>query len=417
MECYLERIQYPVGQGGFFAEHHSYIGETSPRVIVYDCGSGTSRTVPRVLDEQITAFSKHSRGKLDALILSHFHLDHLNGVSSLLQAVKSGTRRIFIPYLSPEEQELVTLEALLPAADTPVTQGLDLATAQQGLDALSPWTLNRGRGQNDIQVVEIENSDRPAESALENSVYYGSLFVDGRHGDQVPVRLGDNKDHPMHGWILKFFCKKADLAAIAATCNNLKELGFDPRWLRHDQPRFLKWLEQSDVTKIREAYTPISGEVGAHNLVSLCCYSGPSKQVGSHDFHSMVHWPWGRCMHADKSYHIIMPVPGKIGWMGTGDLNLKNQFTLSEFLQHYADIWVMVGTIQIPHHGASRDSDAQLFNSVPMVATVHYGIGNRYGHPDELLLAAALKQGVVVCPVTNQPESGLLQPIWWSGRP
>jgi hypothetical protein len=413
----LNRIQYPVGQGGFFAEHHQthYAGDgLLSRVIVYDCGSGRGVEPPDLLKEQIDNFNKRRRGPLDALVLSHFHLDHINGVSTLLDGSLSKAKKplVFIPYLTDEEQELITLEALLPPADDDAVQPpLDTKTVLEKLNVLIPWTLNRGQDQSGIKVVEIESKDHPAESSAENSEYYGTLATNvdtnAKISHQISVRLGNKKDNPLHVWILKFFCKKAAPDAITATRKELEKCGINFSWLRQDREKLVDWLGKTEIKKIHAAYAQITGSVGRHNLASLCCYSGPVSHVAPDPFD----WfgPW---IHLKENYRTVIPSSGRIGWLGTGDLNLKDPDTREEFRQHYKALWRFVGTIQIPHHGASRDSDEHLFDDAPIIATVHYG-KNTYGHPDEHLLAAALKKGVIVCPVTDQPETGLHQPLRW----
>lgn len=71
------RVIFPVGQGGFAFEN---IGTTS---IVYDCGSISS---PARLEMYIDCLKAHGIKQIDYLFISHFDIDHVNGIQYLLSS-------------------------------------------------------------------------------------------------------------------------------------------------------------------------------------------------------------------------------------------------------------------------------------------------------------------------------------------
>lgn len=67
----------PVGQGAFYYEHFGECETSTGKVInvVYDCGSSTD---VKIVEQQIERnFSR--KEKINALVISHLHEDHING--------------------------------------------------------------------------------------------------------------------------------------------------------------------------------------------------------------------------------------------------------------------------------------------------------------------------------------------------
>lgn len=84
--CKIERILYPVGHGAFFVE--KILG----CVIVYDCGSRNHE----ILSKQIK--SAFSNGEvIDALFISHFDTDHVNGIIELEEYMTPNTK-VYLPF-------------------------------------------------------------------------------------------------------------------------------------------------------------------------------------------------------------------------------------------------------------------------------------------------------------------------------
>jgi hypothetical protein len=95
----LTRTFHPVGQGAFYSElfTNDKNGETLFS-FVFDCGS---RGGSKALKKQIDAFKENLRDScIDLLIISHFHADHINGLTKLLEGVS--VFKTVIPMLSDE---------------------------------------------------------------------------------------------------------------------------------------------------------------------------------------------------------------------------------------------------------------------------------------------------------------------------
>lgn len=92
MEIRHFRTQYGVGQGSFHAAHielKSSSGEVASFDYVYDCGGLTagkqSAATRRALAHYEPRPSQHGSA-IDALILSHYDSDHINGAEAALAA-------------------------------------------------------------------------------------------------------------------------------------------------------------------------------------------------------------------------------------------------------------------------------------------------------------------------------------------
>ncbi|HDR8183712.1 TPA: hypothetical protein QC116_003135 [Bacillus thuringiensis] len=88
-----------IGQGMF------YTGQIADFKFVYDCGSISGK---KMINAAINEYKcEHDlkpgiKGKLNMLVLSHFDMDHVNGVTELLNAFHVDT--VVIPYLYPIER-------------------------------------------------------------------------------------------------------------------------------------------------------------------------------------------------------------------------------------------------------------------------------------------------------------------------
>ena len=104
MEISVERYHYPIGQGTFSAQ----IIRTSEKqyVCVYDCGSTNGAwNIPKYAGD---LFCK-TKGIIDLLVISHFDMDHVNGIKKLYDK-KFKIKKIVIPYVPLSERILLLLQ-------------------------------------------------------------------------------------------------------------------------------------------------------------------------------------------------------------------------------------------------------------------------------------------------------------------
>lgn len=100
---WVELTYNNVGQGLF------YSGRIDDFNFIYDCGSENRRHMLSVIRD--FKRQKLTGSKVDLLILSHLHDDHVSGLSALFE---NGTLvdTVVLPYLSPVERLMVSFENL-----------------------------------------------------------------------------------------------------------------------------------------------------------------------------------------------------------------------------------------------------------------------------------------------------------------
>lgn len=105
--------QHPVGQGLFHSGRIDFEGRI-PFRYVYDCGkyAAAKDDWPNLVGPVVT---EYARRPLDALFISHFDVDHINGLTALLEGF-GGATRAFLPYLSPPARLMVAAHDLARGA-------------------------------------------------------------------------------------------------------------------------------------------------------------------------------------------------------------------------------------------------------------------------------------------------------------
>ena len=143
----------PVGQGAFYTEQFDEAN------VVFDCGTSTqindrsNKSIPLIEREIMNIFEKGQ--EIDAVFISHLHIDHINGLEFLLKHCK--VRRVFLPLLSESEKAICLIEASL--------SGSENQTRFVRNFILSPNTI-REYYPTEIVMVEAETLDNPRDEGV-----------------------------------------------------------------------------------------------------------------------------------------------------------------------------------------------------------------------------------------------------------
>ena len=93
------RTFHPVGHGAFYTERFYDDNDDNIANVVFDCGCfepGKKRTCETRIKAAVdNAFPENC--DIDALFVSHFHIDHINGIQHLMN--RCDVKKIYIPYL------------------------------------------------------------------------------------------------------------------------------------------------------------------------------------------------------------------------------------------------------------------------------------------------------------------------------
>lgn len=424
MKITHSRIQHGVGQGSF---HSASVEVTTATGLhrrfdyVYDCGALVGSAIPRSLTRAIDRMDlaqragKGRKAMLDALVLSHFDGDHINGAQELATRFQVG--RVFVPYLTPE---LLLLVVASQAASLSPGQVVAFHALAHGATTLfgSPVTMVRnspdGDGDAGLQGGEPPPRDAPnANPGTDTRPVSIDVTAGGRPLTNV-LRDTDNVllDAEPGGtalWKLRFWNRGVDDTLLALVFDELASHGF-PLWALFDADTdaaagLADWLAKKANRELtldayRQAirrYLPNWGAEAASdklpNFLSLALYSGPN---------APDHWliDVSRIDAQDgfpKSPRRVRPLfdsqddePFELtllsGWLGTGDAPLGESAVWADFSAHYAEELPQSRTVLVPHHGAAPIGGPKFYNPalnhLPGVnAVISVGKTNVYGHP------------------------------------
>jgi hypothetical protein len=423
------RTQYGVGQGSFHVAHVEYsndVGESARFDYVYDCGGLSagkpSKTSMRALEHYQPRMAA-GVGVVDAMVLSHYDSDHMNGAAYL--AANHRVAQIYLPYLSPDQ---LVLEMARCAADATSTT---VAALYAGAFGGPLWGAEVVRVRRGARPDEPPGEPRPEprpEQPREPRAVYGPEFpaplrpVLAATGQAVPAILDD--DMPVmvetafgqHLWALKFWnfsLRDEELQLMAAAL--LESVGFPLSAVEELEGagQVIAWLEtNANRAAAVDAYRVALGEYSKKyppvknmsNLCSLALFSGPAQPVWPGTYWASpsaypYHW------HREHENH---------GWLGTGDALLGEASIWDDFSMHYQNELGRVRTVLIPHHGAAPRDGPSFYNpglnmTPATVTVISAGAQNNYGHPRSSVVQDILRSHGLLQVVSEHSWPGLLE--------
>lgn len=360
----MERIFHSVGQGALYTEEFEGFS------IVYDCGSETS--IDHVENAIRNTFIKNHR--IDALFISHFHSDHINGLAFLLSHCK--VQIIFLPLLNRDEKiQLLIHNAVTSASDSLATR--IIKAPEKTIGEISKETKI-------IFVKQKESGDNSA--------------TDIRHQiDELK-----NKDEIKSGVLLETtnipqwcfipcnfqFSKRSQLLKQALHRNGI---------LLPDASAFrCAWRNPAKKAKIIQAYKSLPGNF---NTNSMTLYSGPNKSSSANGFMKMSI----ACRKDGFFENCFRDI--KSGCLYFGDYEAKGSKKWTELWSKYKNYWGNIGVVQIPHHGSRHNYNPEINRKQPVVSIMSCGSTNSYGHPHSSTVGEIYKKGCLPIIVTERSNS------------
>lgn len=400
----MQRTLHPVGQGGFYTEQ--FFIEEAPFKdsklfnVVYDCGSISIENVSREIRKK---FPKNSL--IDALFISHFDWDHINGLSKLKER-RIRVRYLILPLLTNTQKILAYLSIGLTKFD------VDSIKHHLGIDAetvifiLPPSSIEQNNQGDEGADITLGESDVQKRSVIYLQSDKRLSIEDYIKWVYIPFNICDNSLYEILLKKLESDNKlKNKLESIANDCeiNNIEEL-----------------LDDSERQKLSEIYRDITNR--DKNKSSVVLYSGPYKKTGRY-FSRFL-------MDLNREYDL----PDKISqyclrscrttgaiYMGDLDLNAKIQLTSSKSiyaieyiglkLSDYSDY---IGLIQVPHHGSRHNFNPAIMKEFPNAGIFFYSFGynNNYTHPYagvKIVLLAKRKHVIEITEESNSEQSWLIE--------
>lgn len=280
---------YPMGHGLFYAGsllNHNYN-------FVYDCGSMqlSSTNIEKLTNH---FFRLCPIGTLEFIAISHFHKDHINGVTNLLKSFK--VKEVIAPYISNNPVVRLAIFAALMALDTEEKDDY----IDQILAILIRLNESSGEWQYDEQGVRYQK--RYCNS------YWEFVFA------SKPITQKQESD---------FETEMKIVFSAYPDCKNVLDL-----------------IKRGHINDIRDAYKKVFGN-NKLNETSLVMFHYPVEYLSM--FNNVLTINPG---HLEYQLKYVFPVS-----LLTGDAVLDN--SLGSFIDGI--IGDNVSIIQVPHHGSYRN--------------------------------------------------------------
>lgn len=347
----LVRTFHPVGHGAFYTERFyddSYNNPQNVANIVYDCGGEIK--IKKLTAIISNAFADVKKPKIDALFISHFHDDHVNGISQLLQTCE--VKNIYVPVLTPD----IIIEALLHCY-------LFHKKLFARLVHLFNVLLNREDAQhNDKQMVvhQIEQEKPEKFHLIRGNWQY------------ILLNIAHDKLNDL-------------LLAEAAFSKAISGENVDLSIIN-------EIIKNSSMKHWREVYKKVWGE--DHNAYSLvvysCCYPRRKIKVLANSIPYIFKCNMVNCLYTGDFQPNIIHSPGQY-----------NYEVLKKFYNSY---WNHIGVLQVPHHGSEGEYNDNLYD-FPRICIISAGAKDKHGHPNNNTITGVQKNNCLPVLVTEDPNS------------
>jgi hypothetical protein len=415
MNFYFRYDFRPVGQG-LFASGNIY-HESSRKIVfnwVYDCGSSDSRaSVGREVDR--LHLEAGGRDIIDALILSHFDADHVNGIALILK--KFRVRRLFLPYVQLADRLKLAL------TETEKTAGYlhflsdpagylhniggdnlerviyvsggdekDAGVPPQG-EGDEPPGFTNGDFEEIDQLTRYPDNDEsltPQSDELNDGQGHMSQDRLGVVGHNVPLSIGGL-------WEFVFYNLK--LPEVDQEFKNRVQKFID----RHVQSDGSIINPDAFIRELKSIYSSRFETSTKRNNISLITYSGPIytswykhtvsgvylSPADDFYFPSFQYYSWHRAHHRGWQYYRdeYNGSQRELSVFYFGDFNLTKT-RLQTIIKHFhPQRWERIHATQIAHHGAKaswhENAAASFMNNFSVFS---YGLHNTYKHPGKAVL-------------------------------
>ncbi|EFL89441.1 MBL fold metallo-hydrolase [Ahrensia sp. R2A130] len=412
--------QLPVGQGGF-----AIMSLTTPNEeefhFIYDCGSDPVRNTERLIPD-VKAWCG---GHVDALFISHFDADHVDGLDRLLENIKIET--VFIPYLSPVQQALVFIGgdgtssgSLREIAVNPATwfgrRGVDRIVRVRGAEdgsedeppreppTLDPDAFADGSklGPSDVDrryklmtSIPLERATADLSDAEPDDAEQSILGFGGS------VLISDGQQ-PLDWTLLPFVPDRTKTADFPNFENAFKTIvgAHSPKRSGSSRDSRLKAALQCRTcrSKMKAAYANIGRGLGGarHNGVSMSLYSGPvTFSAGT--------WTVSGWQGTSRRLRDLGDHPG---WIAAGDAPLSTTKSMREWTSFFGHRLKACSVLVLPHHGAASSFNKDLLTPPSISAYVAAaGRPSQYRHPSASVCKAVRNASRRLIHVTQYDRS------------
>ena len=333
----MTRTFNSIGHGGFCTE------EFKGFTMVYDCGGKNTNIVNREIAHSLT-----EKQPIDALFISHFHRDHINGLPYLLN--NHPVKRVFLPFLLPDQKIQLLIENERTGNADPFVSDLisDYRVTIQTYSQIGEETQviavlanNENNNESDREPVRIESVNRDISSGQNIGISTSGGTIDWVY---IPFNFMYNKYAP-------------------TLADELNKIGIDISNIHNKL--------KTDKNKIVTIYEKIMDGSTNFNSNSLVLYSGLITSPSESAFITYFsHFP---------NYHFGFG-DERICCLYSGDYNASGATEWHKLETAYKKYWDHIGTIQIPHHGSSYNYNRGFNSSDGIYSIMHVNKNSRHPH-------------------------------------
>lgn len=361
------RTFHPVGQGAFYTEVF-FEADIRQFVMVYDCGTETAVDAMAVsLDDQIQNFKKSlgNNPKIDLLFISHFHDDHISGITELLDGVK--VVKTIIPMLNWPALTVTRVRNYLRLYSNNAELADDID------QVIVDLYLNRSQNgkYGEVEIVSPNTDDYPSldeqtEGGIVSNrrkiVSGGRLLGYKRIWEYIPFNsIEFNNQHAI------------DLL------NGLMQLA----GVKKPEDLDISSLVRTRLDEVQKEYRKAMNNNRSDNLYTLVVGSQPVDDI------------------------IVKPCPRLSHCIYFGDFDSKNNQVLWSRLNNVIEYHNM-GTVQVPHHGAKVNWRTEMGIGDPRHYVVSTGTTNGYHHPNYWVIEEIWERGHRPYVISEKWEEGLV---------
>ena len=355
----VTRTLHPIGQGAFYTEKFEYDGQQCN--VAFDCG-GTEKFIEKEVKgycDSLPCDNERLKPTIDAVFISHFHEDHVNGLKTLLSNAK--VERIFLPLLNDDEVYALSLSFVEKLGD-PLYSGL-IESAVNG----TPLKVD---GVPDINVVRI---DKYKSDGISDEQPY--LLYDGQneHTDsRIEIPSGTSiKLKNSTPWIFKTFnFRNAEGKREKQLKKALKKRGYELSLTE----LIKKWQAPQYQDGIRKCYKFVSGSMNANSMVT---YSG----LGKNDF-TVTNCMTSKYCYWRNCSDINSFAPHKAGCMYFGDYEAKGKCKWKQYEDSFGYLIDLLHVQQVPHHGSRHNYNVKLNKPKKKMNFISAGKASSFPHSE-----------------------------------
>ncbi|WP_318432260.1 ComEC/Rec2 family competence protein [Photobacterium leiognathi] len=387
MKADIKRIFHTVGQGAFYSESHEGFN------VVYDCGNWKNSRVST--DIVKNAFAKGE--VIDILYISHFDYDHVNKIRVL--ANNCIIKKVIMPLLSDDEKNIITNIYRMLRFNV-----LNLINKPEIFFGPRTKIIKvRPAGENHV--------DRKEEPEFINVEDLNSGFVDS--GTIIKLSL------TKYNWLfIPYNYENAKrrtelentLVAEGFSHADIYKMKNDPLFTLHEIIKDVSLSKNKGGKVFSKIYSSLSGGINQNSMLLFSGVNDNELKIKQYINYELRNPKKFERNFLYRNFNLTRKGKniGKVSCIYTGDADL-NLIDLDAIFGSYT---CLLGTIQLPHHGAKSNFDFSLLTNVHYFLPVSVGLNNTYLHPSNCIIRQAIKKGSTPIFITENESSKFTQEYW-----